>query len=64
MGAYVLYMGAMIIVINLFSALKNGARAIANPWGGKTLEWTIPSPPPTENFEEQPIITKGPYDYR
>jgi len=64
MGAYVLYMGAMIIVINLFSSLKNGARATANPWGGKTLEWTIPSPPPTENFEEQPIITKGPYDYR
>ena len=21
-----------------------------NPWGGKTLEWTIPSPPPQENF--------------
>jgi cytochrome c oxidase subunit 1 len=64
MGAWVLYAGALIIVINLFSALKNGARASANPWGGKTLEWTIPSPPPTENFEEQPIITKGPYDYK
>jgi cytochrome c oxidase subunit 1 len=28
-----------------------------------TLEWTIPSPPPQENFEEIPTITHGPYDF-
>jgi len=28
--------------------------APANPWGGVTLEWTIPSPPTLENFDEIP----------
>ena len=35
----------------------------ANPWGGATLEWTIPSPPPAENFEEIPTVTRGPYAF-
>jgi len=64
MGSWVLYSGAAIIIINLFSSLKNGSKAPADPWGGKTLEWTIPSPPPVENFMETPVITKGPYDYK
>jgi cytochrome c oxidase subunit 1 len=34
-----------------------------NPWGGKTLEWTISSPLPRENFEEIPVITRRPYYY-
>jgi cytochrome c oxidase subunit 1 len=64
MGSWVLYSGAAVIIINLFSSLKTGAKAPADPWGGKTLEWTIPSPPPVENFIETPVITKGPYDYK
>lgn len=64
MGAWVLYAGLGIIIINLFSSLKSGAKAPSDPWGGSTLEWTIPSPPPVENFEEIPVITKGPYVYK
>lgn len=64
MGSWVLYSGIAVTVINLFNSLRTGPKALANPWGGRTLEWTIPSPPPQENFEEQPVITKGPYDYR
>jgi len=64
MGSWVLYSGAAIIIINLFYSLKAGATAPADPWGGKTLEWTIPSPPTVENFTDQPIVTKGPYDYK
>jgi cytochrome c oxidase subunit 1 len=63
MGAWVLYTGAAIIIINLFYSLRAGSKAPADPWHGKTLEWTIPSPPPAENFHEQPVITKGPYSY-
>ena len=40
-----------------------GKKAEANPWGGVTLEWTIPSPPPLENFEEIPTVTTGPYHF-
>ncbi len=63
MGSWVLYSGLIIVITNLFMSLKSGPKAPANPWGGSTLEWTIPSPPPVENFEEIPVITKGPYDY-
>jgi cytochrome c oxidase subunit 1 len=34
-----------------------------NPWNSKSLEWTIPSPPPFYNFEHLPTITAGPYEY-
>jgi cytochrome c oxidase subunit I len=62
-GSWVLVAGIFIVVINLLVSLKKGARAPADPWGGKTLEWTVASPPPVENFHEIPTITRGPYDY-
>ena len=64
MGSWVMYSGLAIIILNLFTSLKSGVRAVSNPWGGKTLEWTIPSPPPVENFDEIPVITEGPYPYK
>lgn len=63
LGAFVLIIGATIIIINLIRGAINGPKAEADPWGGKTLEWTIPSPPSLENFDEIPTVTKGPYDY-
>ena len=30
--------------------MKKGAKAPMNPWNSTTLEWTIPSPPPFDNF--------------
>ncbi|MBF8294683.1 MAG: coxA [Bacteroidetes bacterium] len=62
-GSWILVLGLGIMFVNLFLALRNGAKTSANPWGGETLEWTTPSPPPLENFDEIPVVTKGPYDY-
>ncbi|MDP2886225.1 MAG: cytochrome c oxidase subunit I [Ignavibacteria bacterium] len=62
-GSWILVLGLIIMFVNLFLALRNGAKTSANPWGGETLEWTTPSPPPLENFDEIPVVTKGPYDY-
>jgi len=64
MGSWIMYAGLGIIITNLIYAVKSGSKAPADPWGGKTLEWTVPSPPPVENFEEIPVITKGPYNYK
>jgi cytochrome c oxidase subunit 1 len=63
-GAGILLIGILIMVYNLARSRKNGAPAEANPWGGRTLEWTIPSPPPLENFNEIPVVTEGPYEYK
>ena len=62
-GSWILALGLLVMVVNLIRALRSGARAPMNPWGGKTLEWTVPSPPPLENFHEIPNVTAGPYDY-
>jgi len=65
MGSWVMAMGIIIIIINLFNSARNGAKATDNPWNGKTLEWTVPSPPPVLNFDEMPTVGKeGPYDYK
>ncbi len=34
-----------------------------NPWGAKTLEWTVPNPIPLENFEVLPVVTEAAYGY-
>ncbi|MCC6396723.1 MAG: cbb3-type cytochrome c oxidase subunit I [Bacteroidetes bacterium] len=62
-GSWVLVLGIIVMVVNLLIAYKRGKTAPANPWGGRTLEWTISSPPPTENFHDIPAVTTGPYDY-
>jgi cytochrome c oxidase subunit 1 len=62
-GSWILILGLIVMVANLLHALRKGERAAANPWGGRTLEWTVPSPPPLENFAEIPEVVHGPYDY-
>jgi len=57
----ILIAGLAIIIINLVRSARHGAPAEMNPWNGTTLEWTVSSPPPAENFEEIPTITHGPY---
>jgi cytochrome c oxidase subunit 1 len=55
-GSWILAAGLAIIAGNLLRSLFKGQKAPADPWGGRTLEWTIPSPPPAENFVETPVI--------
>jgi cytochrome c oxidase subunit I len=62
-GSWILVLGIIVMLTNIVISLRRGERASMNPWGGKTLEWTIASPPPVENFHEIPTITTGPYDY-
>ena len=62
-GSWILVSGILVMIANLLSGLKSGKKAPDNPWGGTTLEWTVPSPPPLENFEEIPTVTTGPYDH-
>jgi len=61
-GSWILVTGILLMVGNFLHAALKGARAEDNPWGGVTLDWKIPSPPPLENFEQIPVITQGPYD--
>ena len=62
-GASILGVGYLIPLVYLIWSMRYGPPAGPNPWGAKGLEWTTPSPPPTENFEEIPIVTEDAYNY-
>jgi cytochrome c oxidase subunit 1 len=61
-GAYILGLGFLLTAYSLVQSLRKGPPAPANPWGSRTLEWTLPSPPPYYNFHHAPTVTEGPYD--
>ena len=62
-GATVLGLGYLIPFVYLMWSLKYGKDAGPNPWGATGLEWQIPSPPPTANFEVTPVVTVEAYEY-
>jgi cytochrome c oxidase subunit 1 len=62
-GASILAVGYVLPLVYLILSLKLGKDAGPNPWGASGLEWEIPSPPPTFNFDEIPVVTGGPYLY-
>jgi cytochrome c oxidase subunit 1 len=62
-GAVILAMGYLLPLVYLGWSLVRGARAPQNPWRATGLEWTVPSPPPTENFATQPHVDEEPYAY-
>ena len=54
----------MIFLYNFFWSMKRGKKAEVNPWHATTLEWTVPSPPPHDNFAGRPpAVYRGPYEY-
>ena len=63
-GSWLIATGFLISLATIIQCLKYGEKAPDNPWGAKTLEWTVPSPPPHDNFKIDPIVTAGPYEYR
>ncbi len=61
-GAFVLGAFQFVFVGNLVWSLLKGPPAGDNPWGSRTLEWATSSPPPHENFHEDPQAPE-PYAY-
>jgi cytochrome c oxidase subunit I len=57
-GAQLLFLG------NFIAGLWGGKKAGVNPWNATTLEWTIPSPPPHDNFAGViPTVYRGAYEF-
>ena len=62
-GASILAVGYVIPLIYLIWSARYGPVTGPNPWGAKGLEWTISSPPPTENFAVTPVVTEEAYAF-
>jgi cytochrome c oxidase subunit I+III len=55
-GAYILGVGIVLFLLNVFWSLRSGEPAGDNPWGGGSLEWAAASPPQPYNFASPPMV--------
>jgi cytochrome c oxidase subunit 1 len=55
-GSFLIAASMLVFVFNWVKSKRNGRIAGPDPWDARTLEWTIPSPPPEHNFDEIPIV--------
>jgi cytochrome c oxidase subunit 1 len=62
-GASILGVGYLLPLFYLLRSLRSGTPAGPNPWKATGLEWQTPSPPSTHNFDETPVVVRGPYEY-
>jgi cytochrome c oxidase subunit 1 len=62
-GASVLAAGLVLILVYMLISLRWGPASGPNPWGSRGYEWLSATPPPPENFDETPTITRGPHEY-
>src|SRR3984893_14599152 len=64
MAAMITITAQLLFLFNFLYSLKAGQKATDNPLNATTLEWSIPSPPPFDNFAGHvPVIYRGPYEF-
>ena len=63
-AAFITVGAQLFFFFNLIWSVRKGKKADINPWHATSLEWTVPSPPPHDNFDGRyPTIYRGPYEY-
>jgi cytochrome c oxidase subunit 1 len=53
----------VVFAVNFFWSMFYGQVVGRNPWRANGLEWAAPSPPGHGNFDFQPVVYRGPYEY-
>jgi cytochrome c oxidase subunit 1 len=53
----------IVFAYNFIRSIFFGTPVGRNPWGANSLEWFAPSPPGHGNFDMQPIVYRGPYEF-
>ncbi|MDE2690325.1 MAG: cbb3-type cytochrome c oxidase subunit I [Acidobacteriota bacterium] len=62
-SAWCLALAQIPFIINFFMSIRSGEKAGRNPWNSTTVEWLAPSPAPHGNFDQEIVVTRGPYEY-
>jgi cytochrome c oxidase subunit 1 len=56
-GAAFMSVGVIVLLINIIMTSVKNVKVGNDPWGdGRTLEWSISSPPPFYNFKQLPLV--------
>jgi cytochrome o ubiquinol oxidase subunit 1 len=58
-GALIILVGILGFVMQIIVSIRNREAlrdTTGDPWGGRTLEWSTPSPPPFYNFAFTPVV--------
>ena len=55
-GGFVLGLGILVFMFNVLYSKMNKKIAPADPWDGRTLEWSTSSPPPPHDFDVIPQV--------
>ncbi|MDB6005318.1 MAG: cytochrome oxidase [Prosthecobacter sp.] len=55
-GAGVMGLSMLLFLFNILRSRRRGEVAGDNPWDASTLEWALPSPPPSYNFLYLPVV--------
>ncbi len=55
-GGFIMALGVLFFIINVIYSARKRVPAGNDPWDGRTLEWSIASPPPHYNFEKIPTV--------
>jgi cytochrome c oxidase subunit I len=56
-GAFVIATSVLVFLVNVIFTTRRGEKVGHDPWDARTLEWSIPSPPPEYNFAVVPVVT-------
>ncbi|HTX57699.1 MAG TPA: cbb3-type cytochrome c oxidase subunit I [Candidatus Acidoferrales bacterium] len=62
-SSFVMTFAILLFFINILWSIRNGKKSGPNPWGGRTLEWQVPSPPHYYNFKNIPTVFGLPYNF-
>ena len=55
-GSYLIAVSILVVIYNVWHSSRHVVPAGNDPWDARTLEWSIPSPPPPYNFEVVPRV--------
>jgi cytochrome c oxidase subunit 1 len=56
-GGFIIAISVATFIFNVLYSMRNKKVAPGDPWDGRTLEWSISSPPPHYNFAKIPQVS-------
>ena len=57
LGGFIIAVSVSLFIFNVIYSMKKRVVASGDPWDGRTLEWSISSPPPHYNFAKLPEVS-------